>query len=356
MPALGCLAQLPGEDAGTGGAQAALLRRRRGDQQVKPVFLLLLQLQPPEDDAGAGRHCPQRRHCLDRPADRQLVGSQSDAPAAAAPLPRVSRCGSGSRRNRARWASASAQDTALRKHRHGWRRGSGASRHVVETYLYWAIDRDENLVDAMLSAHRDMKAAKALLPLGACDHWLSAGPGDDGRPRVLPQDDPQRAGQDGPAPDQRLLEQDHRGIKGRIRCMRGFKSGDVAPRLQEARQTPRSPPSHYRNNQAVSAALPRFRFARGVRMRVGSCGTRDAASSCEEHSGAWRECRQNHNPQSGAGDTFVELARRFVGACRCRTEPLPDWSTRPRPSPPVSLSRVQAPGKSASPVGSGDER
>ena len=59
----------------------------------------------------------------------------------------------------------------LRKLRHGLRRGSGASWHVDETYLkvrgrwtylYRAIDRDGNLIDAMLSQTRDMKAAKAL--------------------------------------------------------------------------------------------------------------------------------------------------------------------------------------------------
>ena len=59
---------------------------------------------------------------------------------------------------------------ALRKRRHGTRRGPSISWHVDETYLkvrgrwtylYRAIDRDGNLVDAMLSEHRDMKAAKA---------------------------------------------------------------------------------------------------------------------------------------------------------------------------------------------------
>ena len=59
---------------------------------------------------------------------------------------------------------------ALRKRRHGSQRGSGVSWHVDETYLkvrghwcylYRAIDRDGNLIDAMLSEHRDMKAAKA---------------------------------------------------------------------------------------------------------------------------------------------------------------------------------------------------
>ena len=58
----------------------------------------------------------------------------------------------------------------LRKRRFGKCRGAGASWYVDETYLkvrgrwtylYRAIDRDGNLIDAMLSEHRDMKAAKA---------------------------------------------------------------------------------------------------------------------------------------------------------------------------------------------------
>jgi transposase-like protein len=32
---------------------------------------------------------------------------------------------------------------------------------AVEKYLYWAIDRDGVLVDAMLSEHRDLAAAKS---------------------------------------------------------------------------------------------------------------------------------------------------------------------------------------------------
>jgi putative transposase len=58
----------------------------------------------------------------------------------------------------------------LRKRRHGLRRRSGISWYVDETYLkvrgrwcylYRAVDRDGNLIDTMLSEHRDMRAAKA---------------------------------------------------------------------------------------------------------------------------------------------------------------------------------------------------
>nr|WP_239479498.1 transposase [Lichenicola cladoniae] len=60
---------------------------------------------------------------------------------------------------------------ALRQRRRGTGRQSGVSWYVDETYLkvrgrwcylYRAVDRDGNLIDAMLSEHRDMKAAKAL--------------------------------------------------------------------------------------------------------------------------------------------------------------------------------------------------
>jgi putative transposase len=57
---------------------------------------------------------------------------------------------------------------ALRKRRYGIGRCSGQSWYAGETYLkvqgqwylYRAIDRDGNLIDTMLSATRDMKAAR----------------------------------------------------------------------------------------------------------------------------------------------------------------------------------------------------
>jgi putative transposase len=62
------------------------------------------------------------------------------------------------------------------------------------------------------------------------------------------------------------LEQDHRGIKGRTRCMRGFKSYDAANRFCREHGElcnllrPRRP-----HNETVSASLRRFRFAKGAR-------------------------------------------------------------------------------------------
>ena len=66
------------------------------------------------------------------------------------------------------------------------------------------------------------------------------------------------------------LEQDHRGIKGRIRCMRGFKSHGAAHRFcrehGELRDLLRP---RRRHNQLVSAPFRRLRFARGTRVALG---------------------------------------------------------------------------------------
>jgi putative transposase len=63
-----------------------------------------------------------------------------------------------------------------RKRRHGKGRKPSASWYVDETYLkvrgkrvylHRAIDRDVNLIDAMLSEHRDMTAPKDFFPSAA---------------------------------------------------------------------------------------------------------------------------------------------------------------------------------------------
>src|SRR3954452_21191006 len=102
------------------------------------------------------------------------------------------------------------------------RRGKvGRSWYVDETdlkvhgrwcYLYRAIDRNGNLVDVLLSEHRDMAAAQeffrsAQAVTGVTPDRLDTGPGHDQRPRQLPPSDPHRTRQECAAPDQRLLEQ-----------------------------------------------------------------------------------------------------------------------------------------------------
>ena len=97
------------------------------------------------------------------------------------------------------------------------RRGKvGRSWYVDETYLkvqgrwcylYRAIDRSGALVDVLFSEHRDMKAAKRVLPLRQGGHRHHSRPGHDRRSRQLPPGDPDRAGQGGAAPDQPLPEQ-----------------------------------------------------------------------------------------------------------------------------------------------------
>ncbi len=141
------------------------------------------------------------------------------------------------------------------------------------TYLYRAIDRDGNLIDAMLSEHRDMKAAKAFFRSARAtmgfrpDRVTTDGHGSYPRAvrTVLGKTVRHRTS----AYLNNRLEQDHRGIKGRIRCMRGFKSHDAAQRFcrehGELRDLLRP---RRRHNQPVSASLCRFRFARGVKLAI----------------------------------------------------------------------------------------
>jgi transposase-like protein len=79
----------------------------------------------------------------------------------------------GERRGRPRLETklSSVMRDALRKRRHGTRRGAGISGSVDETdlkvrgrwrYLYRAINRHSSLIDAMLSEQRAMKAAKTV--------------------------------------------------------------------------------------------------------------------------------------------------------------------------------------------------
>ena len=130
----------------------------------------------------------------------------------------------------------------LRRRRHGRGGARGRHWHVDETYLkvrgrwcflYRAIDRDGDLVDTMLSERRDMAAARAFFrsakaATGATPDRVTTD-GHGSYPRaihtVLGRRVVHRTGAFNG------LEQDHRGVKGRTRCMRGFKSFASAERF-----------------------------------------------------------------------------------------------------------------------------
>src|SRR3954464_13944448 len=160
----------------------------------------------------------------------------------------------------------------LRRRRHGKRGARSCQWHVDETslkvrgrwcYLYRAIDRDGNLVDTMLSEHRDMAAAQAFF------HSAKSATGQapdrvttDGHvsyPRAIRSTLGRRVVHRTSAYKNNGLEQDHRGVKGRIRCMRNFKSFASAERFcrsyDELRNFLRP---HIRHNQYVSASRRRL--------------------------------------------------------------------------------------------------
>jgi putative transposase len=65
------------------------------------------------------------------------------------------------------------------------------------------------------------------------------------------------------------LEQDHRGIKGRIRCMRDFKEHDAANRFcREHDELHNFLRSRSRHNQYVSAARRRRNFLYHARIAI----------------------------------------------------------------------------------------
>jgi transposase-like protein len=132
----------------------------------------------------------------------------------------------------------------LRRRRHGKRGIRGRHWHVDETYvkvrgrwcyLYRAIDRGGNLVDTMLSEHRDMAAAQAFFRSAKAATGISpervTTDGHGSYPRAIRSTLGRRVVHRTSAYKNNGLEQDHRGIKGRIRCMRGFKSFASAERF-----------------------------------------------------------------------------------------------------------------------------
>src|SRR5919112_1463885 len=139
------------------------------------------------------------------------------------------------------WAAKLAPLLAdeLRQRRHGKSGARGRRWHVDETYLkvggrwaylYRAIDRDGNLVDTMLSEHRDMAAAQAFFRSAQAATGVTTD-GHGSYPRAIRSTLGRRVVHRTSAYKNNRLEQDHRGVKGRTRCMRGFKSFGSAERF-----------------------------------------------------------------------------------------------------------------------------
>jgi putative transposase len=156
-------------------------------------------------------------------------------------------------------------DEALRERRHGLGRRSGRSWYADETYLkvhgqwcylYRAIDRDGNLIDTMLSATGFVPDRVTTDGHKSYPRAIRSTLGRDVRHRTN-------------VYLNNRLEQDHRGIKGRIRCMRGFKEHDAADRFcreyDELRNFLRS---RSRHNQYISATRRRRHFLRHARIAI----------------------------------------------------------------------------------------
>ena len=155
------------------------------------------------------------------------------------------------------------------------RRGkAGRSWYVDETYLkvggrwcylYRAIDKAGALVDVLFSEQRDMTAAKAFFRSAKAVTGITPDrvttDGHDSYPRAIRTMLGRKVRHRTSRYLNNRLEQDHRGIKGRYRSMRGFKCPISAARFcrghDELRHflRPRS-----RHNQHVPAATRRLRL------------------------------------------------------------------------------------------------
>ncbi|WP_369796836.1 IS6 family transposase [Belnapia sp. F-4-1] len=185
--------------------------------------------------------------------------------------------------------------------RHGRRGTRGRRWHVDETYLkvrgrwcylYRAVDCDGNLVDTMLSEHRDIAAAQAFFRSATAatgvtpDQVTTDGHGS--YPRAIRSTLGQRVVHRTSAYKNNRPEQDHRGVKGRIRCMRGFKSFASAERFCRSHDElrnflpPPHPPQPARPRACSTSVAPPLRSLFSRRHR--------ANAPCISRRQAWREC------------------------------------------------------------------
>ncbi len=155
------------------------------------------------------------------------------------------------------------------------RRGTAGTKwHADETYvkvngtwcyLYRAIDREGNLVDALLSAKRDMAAAQRFfaqaLDIAAHAPAQVTTDGYDAYPRAISETLGDAVGHRTSRYKNNRIEQDHRGVKQRYYPMRGFGSFASAARFcsafEEQRQYFRA---QGRSGEPLSLAARRQRF------------------------------------------------------------------------------------------------
>ena len=146
--------------------------------------------------------------------------------------------------------------------------------HARWKYLYRAIDREGALVDVMLSEHRDLAAAKrffrsAKAITGVIPDRVTTD-GHDAYPQAIRTILGKRVRHRTNSYLNNRLEQDHRGIKGRCRSMRGFKSTASARRYCQSHDELRNF-LRYRSHmcQHVPASTRRFHHMRRTAVALG---------------------------------------------------------------------------------------
>ena len=222
---------------------------------------------------------------------------------------------------------APALASELRQRRRGKGGAGRRSWHVDESYLevrgswcylYRAIDRNGDLVDTMLSEHRDMVAAKAFFRSARSatgivpDKVTTDGHGS--YPRAIRSTLGRRFTPRTSAYMNNRLEQDHRGIKGRIRCMRGFKSVTSADRFCRSYDELRN---HLRpctrHNRSVPASRRRMLYLRRA-------------------TAALAILRQDRTTRQLACDGISGASADRIGHPPCRTRAMPTAGTGSRSS------------------------
>jgi transposase-like protein len=152
----------------------------------------------------------------------------------------------------------------------------GRRWHVDETYIkvsgrwcyvYRAIDSTGALVDVLFRERRDMKAAKAFFRSARAVAGITPDrvttDGHDSYPRAIRTELGKQVRHRTSRYRNNGLEQDHRGLKGRYRPMRGFKCPKSAARFCRGHDELRNHlRSRSRHNQHVSATCRRLHFLR----------------------------------------------------------------------------------------------